>query len=316
MNLAGKRLVVVGGGGLIGSHVVEQLLLLETDPVREIVVLDNLVRGKRENLPDDPRVVFIEGTMEDQGVVRYALSGADGVFLLASLWLDQCAEDPAAAWRTNVMGSLNVVDGCIAANARLVYSSSASVYGNAQTTPITEDHPLGNRTTYGATKIAVEQMLRAAAQERGLRYLALRYMNVYGPKMDNRGAYVSVIMRTIERVLRGERPVIHGGGKQVFDFVYVEDVARANVAAMKCEHAEDAAINIGTGIGTDVSLLVQEILTVMESPLRPVYEPGPKWTVTSRIGSTELAERLLGFKAAVALRNGIERTVRWRSASA
>jgi len=312
MDLTGKRLVLIGGAGFIGSHIAEQLL---AKPVREIVVIDNFCRGKRENLPTDSRLTVIEDDMTDPYFTRKAIEGADGVFLLASLWLGECVADPRGAWETNVLGTYNVVAACEHSQVkRLIYSSSASVYGDAVVVPMTEDHPLNNRTHYGATKIACEQMLRAAHAQHGLdHYLALRYMNVYGPRMDRLGTYVSVIMKALDRILQNEPPVIYGDGSQEYDFVYVEDVARANVLAMEAE-ATDVALNVGTGVGTTVAALVDEILAVAGSKVRPEFLAHVQSFVARRVGSTELAEKLIGFRAQVPLREGLERTVAWRRA--
>lgn len=316
MNLDGKRIVVIGGAGFIGSHLVDHLLL---EPVKEVVVLDNFCRGRRENLADagvihDPkRLRVLHGSMNDSDM-RRTLEGVDGVFLLASLWLDECERDPRAAWETNVLGTYDVLEACKELGVeRVVYSSSASVYGSARVVPMTEDHALGNRTTYGATKIACEQMLIAS----GLEHASLRYMNVYGPRMDHRGAYVSVVLKAIDRVLRGERPIIFGDGSQTFDFVYVEDVARANVLAMRSS-VTPYAFNIGTGIGTTVKRLVEAVLEVMGSDLEPEYRAAPEGArnlVTERVGSTGRAREMLGFSAETSLMKGLGKTVAWRRAT-
>ena len=188
MDLTNKRIVLVGGAGLVGSHIVDRLL---REPVREIVVFDNFARGTTDNLSasaQDARVSIVRGSMTDVAATRQVIEGADAVFLLASLWLGECVNDPRAAWETNVIGSWNVVEASLQAGVRrVVYSSSASVYGNALETPMTEDHAFNNRTTYGATKIAVEQMFRATHEQHKLPYVGMRYMNIYGPRMDYHG---------------------------------------------------------------------------------------------------------------------------------
>ena len=185
MELSGRRVMLVGGAGLIGSHIADKLL---AEPVSEILIYDNFVRGAQTNLAlaaRDPRVKIIQGSMTDRDALRRAMEGVDGVFLLASLWLGECVNDPRSAWDTNVMGSWNVADACRELGVkRVVYSSSASVYGNAVVMPMTEEHPFNNRTTYGATKIAIEQMFRAMYEQHGLPYMAFRYMNIYGVRMD------------------------------------------------------------------------------------------------------------------------------------
>jgi UDP-glucose 4-epimerase len=316
MDLAGKRIVAIGGAGLVGSYIIDQLA---KEPVSEIVIFDNFVRGTRDNvagLSGNSKVRVVEGSMTDRDALKRVLEGADGVFLLASLWLGECVNDPRTAWEVNTGGTWNVVEACREQGVkRVVYSSSASVYGNALVTPMTEEHPFNNRTTYGATKIANEQMFRAIYDRHKLPYVGLRYMNIYGPRMDYEGTYVSVIMKVIDRVLAGQRPQIHGDGSQVFDFIYVDDVAEANVLAMKAECA-DEFFNIGMGKGTTINELVGHILRLMGSDLKPEYLPQAQQFVTHRIGSTEKAERLLGFKAHTPLEEGLQKVVAWRLARA
>jgi UDP-glucose 4-epimerase len=312
MDLKDARIAVIGGAGLLGSHIVDQLLL---EPVAEVVVFDNFMRGRRESLAKaerDPRVRIIRGSITDQESLRDTLTGIDGVFQLASLWLGECLNDPRSAWEVNVLGMWNIVEACLDLKVkRMVYSSSASVYGNALFTPMTEDHPFNNRTTYGATKIACEQMLRAIYQQHGFPYVGHRYMNIYGPRMDYQGTYVSVIMKVIDRIWAGERPIIFGDGSQMYDFVYVEDVAQANVLSMKADCA-DEFFNIGFGVGTTVKELVEALLKLTSSDLEPEYRSEEQSFVTYRVGSTEKAERLFGFRATTPLEEGLRRVIDWR----
>jgi UDP-glucose 4-epimerase len=314
MTLAGKRLMLVGGAGLVGSHIVDQLI---SEPVSEIVVFDNFVRGTRVNLDEaqkSPKVRIVNASITDRDALARELAGIDGVFLLASLWLGECVNDPRSAWEVNTIGTWNVVEACRAAGVgRIVYSSSASVYGNAVVTPMTEEHPFNNRTTYGATKIANEQMLRAIYEQHKLPYIGMRYMNIYGPRMDYEGTYVSVIMKVLDRIFDGQRPIVFGDGSQVYDFVHVADVARANILGMKADCA-DEHFNIGMGVGTSINELVQLLLELTGSRLSIEYHPQAQSFVTHRIGSTEKAERLLGFKATIPLREGLQSVVDWRMA--
>ena len=314
MDLNGKRILLIGGAGLIGSHIVDQLI---TTPVSEIVVFDNFVRGNRANLASalkSPKVKLIEGSMTDRTALDAAMTGIDGVFLLASLWLGECVNDPRSAWEVNTLGTWNVVEAVRAHGVkRVVYSSSASVYGNAVVTPMTEEHPFNNRTTYGATKIANEQMFRAIYEQHKLSYVGLRYMNIYGVRMDYEGTYVSVIMKVLDRIFAGERPVIFGDGSQVYDFIYVADAAAANILAMQAE-CNDEFFNVGMGVGTSINELVTELLSLTGSSLQPEYRPEAQSFVTHRIGSTEKAERLLGFRATTPLRDGLRKVVEWRMA--
>jgi UDP-glucose 4-epimerase len=306
---------VTGGAGFIGSHVVDKLL--ERD-VGEVVVFDNFVRGTRVNLERalaDDRVSVIEGTIADVDALRRAMGGCAYVFHLAALWLYECVHEPRAAVEVNAVGTYNVVEAARDANvAKVVFSSSASVYGNALAVPMTEEHPFNNRTLYGGTKIAGEQFFRAFNEQHGLDWVGLRYMNVYGPRMDDKGTYVSVIVKVLDRIESGERPVIHGDGTQTFDFVHVDDVARANVLALESD-ASDVAVNVGIGEPTTINELVAMLLAETGSDLEPEYLPQQQMFVTHRVGSTELAEQLVGFRADVPLAEGLRSVIEWRRSS-
>jgi len=312
MKLDKSRVLVIGGAGLVGSHIVDQLT---REPVSEIIVYDNFVRGSHRNLAQaikSPKVRVVEASMTDKDRLRREMDGVDGVFLLASLWLGECVNKPRNAWEVNVLGTWNVIEACRDLGVkRLIYSSSASVYGNALATPMTEEHPFNNRTTYGATKIANEQMLRAIYEQHGLPYVGFRYMNIYGPRMDYKGTYVSVIMKVLDRIFSGQRPLIFGDGTQMYDFIFVEDVAKANILGMQTEVA-DEFFNIGMGVGTTINELVDMLLELTGSDLKPEYMPQEKSFVTCRIGSIEKAEHLLNFKANTPLIDGLKKVVEWR----
>jgi UDP-glucose 4-epimerase len=312
MNLDNARIMLIGGAGLIGSHIVDQLV---EEPVRDVVVYDNFVRGTRANLDAasrSPKVTIVDASITDRDRLKREIAGIDGIFLLASLWLGECVNDPRSAWEVNTLGTWNVVEACREAGVkRIVYSSSASVYGNALVTPMTEDHPFNNRTTYGATKIANEQMLRAMYEQHRLPYIGMRYMNIYGPRMDYEGTYVSVIMKVLDRIFARQRPVVFGDGSQVYDFIHVADAARANILGMKADCA-DEHFNIGMGIGTSINELVALLLELTGSTLDIEYRPEAQSFVTHRIGSTDKAERLLGFRATTPLREGLKSVVDWR----
>jgi UDP-glucose 4-epimerase len=310
--LDGARILVIGGAGFLGSHIVDQLT--ET-PAREIVVLDNFVRGTRANLSkavEDPRVSVVEGSVTDIALLSRLMDRTDYVFHLAALWLYECVHEPRSALEVNVVGTYNVIEAAADAGVKkVVYSSSASVYGDAAFTPMTEDHPFNNRTMYGATKIAGEQFFRAFNEQRGLDYAGMRYMNIYGPRMDYKGTYVSVIMKVLDRIDAGEPPVIFGDGSQAYDFVHVSDVARANILAMQAD-ASDEFFNIGIGVKTTIRELVDRLLEITGSNLEPEYRPQEQMFVTHRVGSTEKAEDLLGFRAAISLDDGLRSVVAWR----
>jgi UDP-glucose 4-epimerase len=315
VKLEGKRFVVVGGAGLIGSHVTEALL---QEDVGEVVVYDNFVRGTRENLVTalvDPRCSVFEhgGDIMQTDVLRSALEGADGVFHLAALWLLHCQDFPRAAFDVNIRGSFNVFEACVDVGVeRLVYSSSASVYGDAVEEPMNEDHPFNFENFYGATKVAGEAMLRALHYRFDLGYAGLRYMNVYGPRQDYRGAYIAVIMKMLDSIDRGEPLVVYGDGSQAYDFVYVGDCAIANVCAMKAETTH-GFYNVGTGVRTTIKEVAELLLDVTGSDVGIRYEPQGVTFVKNRIGSTELAREEIGFEAKTPLEDGLRMLVEWRS---
>jgi UDP-glucose 4-epimerase len=310
--LKDSRVLVIGGAGFVGSHIVDQLL---QEPVREIMVLDNFVRGARANLrqaAQDKRVRIVEGSITDLPLLRDLVQDVEYIFHLAALWLYECVHQPRAALETNVVGTYNVVEAAQQAGVKkVVYSSSASVYGDAVFIPMAEEHPFNNRTMYGATKIAGEQFFRAFYEQHKMDYVGLRYMNIYGPRMDYKGTYVSVIMKVLDRLEAGLPPIILGDGSQAYDFVHVDDVARANILALKSE-ATDDFFNIGMGVKTSINELVDMLLEVTGSDLKPEYRPQAQMFVTYRVGSTEKAERKLGFRARVPLIDGLRSVIEWR----
>lgn len=312
MTLSDSRVLVIGGAGFVGSHLVDQLT---EEPVREIVVLDNFVRGTRANLRQavqDERVRVVEESITDLELLRDLMQDTDYVFHLAALWLYECVHQPRAALEVNVVGTYNVVETAQQAGVKkVVYSSSASVYGDALFTPMTEEHPFNNRTMYGATKIAGEQFFRAFYEQHCLDYVGLRYMNIYGPRMDYKGTYVSVIMKVLDRIDRGLPPIIFGDGSQSYDFVHVDDVARANILALRSD-ATDGFFNIGMGVRTSINELVHLLLNITGSGLKPEYRPQEQMFVTHRVGSTEKAKQMLGFRAEIPLDEGLRSVVEWR----
>jgi UDP-glucose 4-epimerase len=312
-SLENSRILVIGGAGFIGSHIVDQLT---NEPVREIVVLDNYVRGTPANLEsalEDERVTAVEGSILDRELLAKLMEGTDYVFHLAALWLYECVHERRAAIEHNILGTFNVIEAAQAAGVKkVVYSSSASVYGDAVETPMTEDHPFNLRNTYGATKLAGEMLFRSFNEQHGLDYVGLRYMNVYGPRMDYKGTYVSVIMKVLDKIEAGEAPEVFGDGSQAYDFVHVSDVARANILALKSD-ATDVNINVGTGVKTTIRELVDALLEITGSDLEPKYLPQEEMFVTHRVGSTELAEQLTGFRAEIRYREGLRSVVEWRA---
>lgn len=319
MNLIGKRILVIGGAGFIGSHVVEELL---KEDVLEVVIFDNLTRGKKTNVARsllDSRCTFFPdgGDVREIDILKRAMENADGVIHLAAMWLLHSKEYPRTAFDVNIQGTFNVLEACVEKDIeRLVYSSSASVYGDAAFIPMTEEHPFNNRNFYGATKIAGEAMARAFYDRYGLSYVGLRYMNVYGPYQDQTAAYTGVIPIMLNKIDSNETPQINGDGSQAYDFITARDVARCNVLALKSD-VSDEFFNVGTGIQTSIKQLCDTILDLKKSDLKVEYKPyapeDARRLVQNRIGSTEKAEKLLGFRHNDSLEQGLQDLIEWRS---
>ena len=317
MNIKGAKILVIGGAGLIGSHVVEELL---KEDVKEVVIYDNFCRGTHENLETSLkdarcRIFEVGGDILQTDILDAAMKGMDGVVHLAALWLLQCHEYPRAAFDVNIRGAFNVLEAGVANKIkRLVYSSSASVYGDAVTEMMTEDHPYNNWTFYGATKIAGEHMFKAYHRRYGLEGVGLRYMNVYGARQDYRGTYVAVMMKILDNLDKGLPPVIYGDGNQAYDFIYVSDVGRANVCALKSE-VPFGFYNIGRGIKTSIKELTEVIVKLTNSTLPVQYEPTGMTFVTNRVGDPTAAARDLGFIWSVDLEDGLRLLIEWRKAN-
>ena len=308
--------LVTGGAGTIGSTIVDQLL---DAGAAEIRVLDNFVRGRRENLAAavaSGRVHVVEGDIRDIDAVREATAGTDLVFHQAAIRITQCAEEPRLALEVLADGTFNVLEAAAAARVRkVVAASSASVYGLATEFPTTESqHPWANDTFYGAAKVFNEGMLRSFHAMHGLDYVALRYFNVYGPRMDIHGLYTEVLIRWMERIEAGDPPLIFGDGQQTMDFVYTTDIARANLLAAQAP-VTDAVFNIGTNTETSLLQLAEAMLHAMGSELS--VEFGPERSVngvTRRLASIDAARSQLGWKPEVDLDEGLRRLVTyWRA---
>jgi UDP-glucose 4-epimerase len=310
-----NRALITGGAGLIGSHIADQLV---SEGIKEIVVLDNFTRGREQNLAvaaASGRVTIVDGDIRDVRLVRAAMEGIDIVFHEAAIRITQCAEDARLAHDVLATGTFNVLEAAVAAKVkRVVAASSASIYGQAERFPTSEGHHgYGNRTIYGAIKLYGEGLLRSFHEMYGLNYVALRYFNVYGPRMDAYGVYTEVMIRWMERLANGEPCVILGDGSQTMDFVFVEDVARANVVAAKRSITDDV-INVSSGTETSLKELAESLGRVMGVTLPPEY--GPARTVNSvsrRLADVSKAERLLGFRTQVSLEEGLRRLVIWWS---
>ncbi|WP_367319230.1 NAD-dependent epimerase/dehydratase family protein [Streptomyces sp. HUAS ZL42] len=313
-SVRGKKILVTGGAGTIGSNLVD---LLAEGGAREIVVLDNFVRGRRANLAQalpSGVVEIVEGDIRDAATVRKVTEGADLVFHLAAIRITQCAEEPRLANEVLVDGTFNVLEAAAEAGvAKVIASSSASVYGMAETFPTTErHHAYNNDTFYGAAKAFNEGMLRSFHAMYGLDYVALRYFNVYGPRMDIHGLYTEVLIRWMERIEAGEPPLILGDGTQTMDFVDVRDIARANVLAAESD-LTDEVFNVASGTETSLKELAQGLLEAMGAPdLEPVHGPARAVNgVSRRLADTTQAAERLGFTAQIDLRTGLRDLVDW-----
>lgn len=318
MNLTNSKVLVIGGGGFIGGFVVSELLKYD---VAEVVIYDNFTRGNYDNISEslkDKRcsVFPYGGDIRDIDILDKAVEGKDYVFHLAAMWLLHCKDFPRTAFEVNIAGTFNVLEACAKHKVKkLIYSSSASVYGDAVEVPMTENHPFNNRNFYGATKIAGEAMCTAFNDRYGLNVIGLRYMNVYGPGQDQHAVYSGVVPIMLNKIEANETPVINGDGSQAYDFIYVEDVARANIAALLA-NVNYGFYNVGTQVQTSIKQLCDTILRLKKSSLQVTYKPYDKddarQLVQNRIGSKEKAEKELGFVYKYSLEEGLQKLIDWR----
>jgi nucleoside-diphosphate-sugar epimerase len=313
MELRNRRALITGGAGLVGSHIAD---LLVEEGVSEIVVFDNFDRGVRENLAwaiEKGPVTIIEGDIRDKELLARSMQGIDVLFHQAAIRITQCAQEPRLALEVLVDGSYNVVEAALNAKVeKVVAASSASVYGAAEDFPTTEKHhSYNNRTIYGAAKVFNESLLRSFNEMYGLDYVALRYFNIYGPRMDAFGVYTEVFIRWMEAIEAGKAPMIFGDGTQTMDFIHVKDIARSNILAAKSA-VNDDVINIASGEETSLTQLAETLLKVMKSDLRPEYGPVRKVNnVQRRLAYTGKARELLGFETTISLEEGLADMVDW-----
>ncbi|MFM2061638.1 MAG: hypothetical protein RLZZ507_1308 [Cyanobacteriota bacterium] len=308
-----KRILITGGAGLVGSHIAD---LLVKEGVSEIIILDNFTRGCRENLAwtqANGPLVIVEGDIRDRQLLADIMQGVDIVFHQAAIRITQCAEEPRLALEVLADGTFNILEAAVTAGVKkVVAASSASIYGMAENFPTTESHhPYNNRTIYGAAKTFNEGLFRSFYEMYGLNYVGLRYFNVYGPRMDIYGVYTEVLIRWMERIVAGQPPLIFGNGEQTMDFVYIEDIARANILAAKAD-ITDEVFNIASGVETSLNDLAHSLLKVMGSDLQPEYKPERKVNpVQRRLADVSKAKELLEFEAQVSLEEGLSRLVTW-----
>jgi len=316
--LENKKILIIGASGFIGGHLVKEIL---KEPVKEVILYDNFTRGKIDNIEKslkDPRCKIFPygGDIRDIDVLDQAMQGCDYVFHLAAMWLLHCKDFPRTAFEVNVGGTFNVLEACVKHKVKkLIYSSSASVYGDAIETPMTEDHPFKNKNFYGATKIAGEAMCTAYNDRYGLEIVGLRYMNVYGPGQDQQAAYSGVVPVVLNKIDRNEAPTINGDGSQAYDFIYVEDVARSNIDAVKSD-VKLGFYNVGTEVQTTIKELCDLMLELKNSELKINYIPysadDARQLVQNRIGSRQKAEKEINFKYKYSLKEGLTALINWR----
>ena len=316
--LENSKVLVIGASGFIGGFVVKEIL---KEPVKEVILYDNFTRGKMDNiaqsLKDERCYIFpYGGDVRDIDVLDKAMDGVDYVFHLAAMWLLHCKDFPRTAFEVNILGTFNVLEACVKHKVKkLIFSSSASVYGDAIQVPMTEDHPLNNKNFYGATKISGEAMCTAYHDRYGLEIIGLRYMNVYGPGQDQHAAYSGVVPVVLNKIDKNEAPIVNGDGSQAYDFVYVEDVARSNINAAKSD-IKLGYYNVGTEVQTSIKELCDLILKLKNSNLKIKYNPysadDARQLVQNRIGSRQKAEIDLGFKYSYSLEEGLKELINWR----
>jgi UDP-glucose 4-epimerase len=314
MKIKGKKFLITGGAGLMGSHITDRLL---AKGAAEVILLDNFVRGSMHNIEDalkDKRVRLVKGDIRDLDLLMELATDVDGMFHLAALRITACADNPREAMEVMLTGTHNVLQTAVEKKVgKLVYASSASVYGLADVFPTDEKHhAFNNRTLYGSAKIAGEGMARSFAEMYGLQYIALRYFNVYGPRMDIHGKYTEVFVRWLDRVGAGQAPIIFGDGLQTMDLVYIDDVTDANIIAMESD-VTDEVFNVASGTETSLLELLHALLKVTGSTLKPEFMPARSVNpVPRRLADTKKAENLLGFKAKVSVEEGLIRLIAWR----
>ena len=316
--LENAKVLIIGASGFIGGFLVREIL---KEPVKEVILYDNFARGKIENIQDslkDPRchVFSYGGDIREVDVLDKAMVGVDYVFHLAAMWLLHCKDFPRTAFEVNIAGTFNVLEACVKHKVKkLIYSSSASVYGDAVQVPMTEDHPFNNKNFYGATKIAGEAMCTAYHDRYGLEIIGLRYMNVYGPGQDQHAAYSGVVPIVLNKIDRNEEPTVNGDGSQAYDFIYVEDVARSNVNAAQ-SNIKLGYYNVGTEVQTTIKQLCNTMLKLKDSDLKINYIPystdDARQLVQNRIGSRKKAEKEINFKYKYSLEDGLKALINWR----
>jgi UDP-glucose 4-epimerase len=311
--IKGSKILITGGAGFIGSFVAEELLKYGPE---KIIILDNLSRGSFENIEgfiDNPVIEFIEGDIRDTALLEECISEVDYVFHMAALRINACAANPKDGFDVMMKPTFEIAELCVKYNIKkVIYSSSASVYGLACVFPTPEtNNPYHNQTFYGGAKLWGEQLFRSYQFMFGMNYVALRYFNVYGPRMDTDGKYTEVMIRWLDCLLDGKPPLIYGDGSTTMDFVYVKDVAKANVAALLSD-VTDEVFNVGNKEETSLKRLLGLLLKVNNSKLTPqLRDDNTVNPVQRRLADNSKAIKLLGFKPTVDLETGLYELSQW-----
>lgn len=311
--LSGARVIVTGGAGNVGSHIVDAAI---AEGAREVVALDALVRGVPENLAPalaTGKARLVEIDIRDREAVQANVAGADIVFHQAALRWTRCQEFPRECQEVMVDGTFNVLEAAAEAKVkRVVLASSAVVYGEPERLPMDEGLAPNGTTVYGAAKVANEQMARAFAHLRELPTTTLRYFNVYGPRMDVRSQYVEVMVRWLNLIDAGKPLTLFGDGSSSVDFVYVGDVVRANLLACETK-ATDAIVNVCSGVETRMRDLAALLLELTGSGVGMEFKPQPAGALPARrVGDPRRAQELLGFRAGTTLADGVRKLIEWR----
>jgi len=308
-----STIFVSGGAGFIGSYVIEELLIHQP---KKIIILDNLIRGSFENMKgfiNDPRIEFIEGDIRNNELLEKCIEGSDYVFHMAALRINACAASPQDGFEVMLQATFNIANLCLKHKVKkIIYSSTASVYGLAQHFPTPEtDNPYNNQTFYGGAKIWGEQLFRSYKFMHNMDYVALRYFNVYGSRMDTDGKYTEVMIKWLDCIRDNKQPAIYGDGTDSMDFVHVKDIAHANVLALISD-VTDEAFNVGDQIETSLSDLLNALLKVNRSQLKPIFKEANSINpVSRRLADISKASKLLGYKPAITLEKGLKELTDW-----
>lgn len=313
MKVQGATVFLTGGAGFVGSHIVDKLL---KERVKKIIILDNFLRGTPYNLSHlgrEKRITLVNGDIRETALIYKLTRGVDYVIHQAAIRLLTCIENPRLCHEVMVDGTFNILEAAVKHKVKkVIMASSVSVYGEPSYVPIDEKHPYNNTTVYGAAKIANEHLAKAFHSMYNIPIVLLRYFNVYGPRMDILGAYTEVLIKWLERLEKGEPPILHGDGKQALDFVYVEDVALANIHALKSD-VNWGIYNVGTGKSTSLKNLAILLIKITGAKVKPVFQSDVKRPyVQERQADIQKAKKELGFVAATPIDDGLRKLIEWR----